>query len=324
MVAGVPWVETPSLSFTARHEASQADDALAVLEDLEQHRGTAGGAAAARAGERHGGPARLTAPAAVREPAAGGHAPTRLAGRAPVHGGLVPEPARCTPSRRRRCARSPRARTPSARCCSALAAPTRRWRSAPTTRCCRLPRAPARCCALLREAWLPEGAAQHFAGQVPFLRAAIATRLRAGRRQVPARPARRRPDRRNAVRPAAAGARRARLRAARHASRGRPARGARGGVRRLAGRDRRRLARAPRAARNSCAGRLARALIPQSARFRPRPATYEACERLTRRQLSCAAAPSPARPRSARWPSRGRPTGRAPVVPPAPAAPPGR
>ena len=35
----MPWVETPSLSFTARHEASQADDALAVLEDLEQHRG---------------------------------------------------------------------------------------------------------------------------------------------------------------------------------------------------------------------------------------------------------------------------------------------
>src|SRR5688572_10844664 len=38
MVGDVPWVETPSLSFTARHEASQSDDALAVLEDLEQHR----------------------------------------------------------------------------------------------------------------------------------------------------------------------------------------------------------------------------------------------------------------------------------------------
>lgn len=32
------WAETTSLSFTARHEAGQADDALAVLESLESHR----------------------------------------------------------------------------------------------------------------------------------------------------------------------------------------------------------------------------------------------------------------------------------------------
>ena len=32
------WVETTSLSFTARHEAAQADDAIAVLEALEEHR----------------------------------------------------------------------------------------------------------------------------------------------------------------------------------------------------------------------------------------------------------------------------------------------
>jgi hypothetical protein len=32
------WVETGSLSFTARHEASQSDDALALLEDLEGYR----------------------------------------------------------------------------------------------------------------------------------------------------------------------------------------------------------------------------------------------------------------------------------------------
>jgi hypothetical protein len=38
---------------------------------------------------------------------------------------------------------------------------------------------------MLRHAWLSEGAAQHFAGQVPFLRAAIATRLRSGRVKVP-------------------------------------------------------------------------------------------------------------------------------------------
>lgn len=32
------WVETTSLSFTARHEGSQSDSALAVLDDLERHR----------------------------------------------------------------------------------------------------------------------------------------------------------------------------------------------------------------------------------------------------------------------------------------------
>ena len=31
-------METASLSFTARHESAQADDAIAVLEDLEDHR----------------------------------------------------------------------------------------------------------------------------------------------------------------------------------------------------------------------------------------------------------------------------------------------
>ena len=39
---------------------------------------------------------------------------------------------------------------------------------------------------LLRHAWLAEGAAQYFSGQVPFLRAAIAMRLRAGPGAVPA------------------------------------------------------------------------------------------------------------------------------------------
>jgi hypothetical protein len=34
----VPWTETPSLSFTARHEAAQSDAAVAVLESLEAHR----------------------------------------------------------------------------------------------------------------------------------------------------------------------------------------------------------------------------------------------------------------------------------------------
>jgi hypothetical protein len=37
-VAGVSWVETESLSFTARHESSQADDAARMLDDLESFR----------------------------------------------------------------------------------------------------------------------------------------------------------------------------------------------------------------------------------------------------------------------------------------------
>src|SRR5687767_4908484 len=32
------WTETPSLSFTARHESTQSDAAIAVLEALETHR----------------------------------------------------------------------------------------------------------------------------------------------------------------------------------------------------------------------------------------------------------------------------------------------
>ena len=38
IIAPVPWVETASLSFTARHEASHAEDAEEVLEALEEHR----------------------------------------------------------------------------------------------------------------------------------------------------------------------------------------------------------------------------------------------------------------------------------------------
>ena len=74
-------------------------------------------------------------------------------------------------------------------------------------------------------------------------------------------------------------------------------------------RDRRRLARASRAPRDARAGRLAGALARRSSGRRP--ATYdEAWNVSPDASSSCAAAPSPARPRSARWPSRGRPTGR--------------
>lgn len=39
----MPWVESDSLSFSARHESSQADDAARVLDDLEAFRAQLGG-----------------------------------------------------------------------------------------------------------------------------------------------------------------------------------------------------------------------------------------------------------------------------------------
>jgi hypothetical protein len=34
----VPWVETNSPSFTARHDSEHADDAVRILDDLEEFR----------------------------------------------------------------------------------------------------------------------------------------------------------------------------------------------------------------------------------------------------------------------------------------------
>jgi hypothetical protein len=183
----VPWVETPSLSFTARHEASQSDDALAVLEDLEQQRTrleellprVPGGVTvilhdsllqllfaspllaitrrvASRAARRYmvgwyrtGEVHALSAPA-LREISAG-------------------------PDSERGLLLSPR------RAYTALAIGTNNPLLPPPAR-------PGQLSRLLRVAWLAEGAAQHFSGQVPFLRPAIAMRLRAGRPKFPPGP----------------------------------------------------------------------------------------------------------------------------------------
>ena len=83
------WVETTSLSFTARHEAGQADDAVAVLEALEAHRGRARGAVPAAPRQRHGRPPRLAAAARAGAALPSARAAARLAGGAPVHGRLV-------------------------------------------------------------------------------------------------------------------------------------------------------------------------------------------------------------------------------------------
>ena len=213
------WVETTSLSFTARHESAQTDDAIAVLEDLEEHRNHLERAVPAPARERHGRPARLAAPALAGAPAAAGLAQPCRAARRGATWRAGTGPARCTRSRR------PMLRALSAgpdserACCSARGAPTRRWSWASTTRCCRRPAGPARVSpALLRHAWLAEGAAQYFSGQVPLLRAAIAMRLRQGRVPFPPGRAGRAAAGGQRVRPARARARRARLRAARDPS----------------------------------------------------------------------------------------------------------
>jgi hypothetical protein len=180
----MPWVETPSLSFTARHEASQGDDALAVLDDLEEHRTrleallprVPGGVTvilhdspvqllfaspmlalmrriASRAARRYmvgwhrSGEVHTLSPPALRE----------IAGGPDSERALLLSPLRTY---------------------TALAIGTNNPLLPPPAR-------PGTVSRLLRRAWLAEGAAQHFSGQVPFLRAAIAMRLRAGRVRFP-------------------------------------------------------------------------------------------------------------------------------------------
>ena len=180
----VPWVETPSLSFTARHEASQADDALAVLEDLEQHR-------------THLEELLPRVPANVTVVLH--DSPVQLLFASPMLGvvrRLTSRAARrymvgwyrtgevhtlASPALRDISAGpdSERALLLSARrTYTALAIGTNNPLLPP-------PAGPGQLMRLLRTAWLSEGAAQHFAGQVPFMRAAIATRLRTGRVKFP-------------------------------------------------------------------------------------------------------------------------------------------
>jgi hypothetical protein len=180
----VPWVETPSLSFTARHEASQSDDALAVLDDLEQHRTrleellprVPGGVTVIL----HDSPVQLLFASpmlAVMRRVASRASRRYMVGwyrTGEVH--TLSSPAlrdiSAGPDSERALLLSPR------RTYTALAIGTNNPLLPPPSR-------PGRVLRLLRTAWLAEGAAQHFSGQVPYLRAAIATRLRAGRVRFP-------------------------------------------------------------------------------------------------------------------------------------------
>jgi hypothetical protein len=173
----VSWTETPSLSFIARHEASHADGALAVLESLEAHR------------ERLEGlfprvPANVTVilhdstlqlslaqplwPLARRL--------SSPAGRRYMAGWFSREEVHVlAPHVLRRMAAGPESLH------ALMLAPERSYTqlviglnnpSLPP------PFHPRNLSGLARRAWIAEGAAQHFCGQLRYLRAPIARRLR--------------------------------------------------------------------------------------------------------------------------------------------------
>jgi hypothetical protein len=181
------WTETASLSFSARHEASQIDAALAVLEALEAHRSRLADlfpqAPANVTVVLHDSPlqlalahpqlllARRLASPAARRYMAGCYTTSE------VHS--------LAPAALRRLAAGPDslkalALTPE-RVYTLLVVGTNSSLFPPPFR-------PAASMRLLRLAWLADGAAQFLAGQVPYLRAALARRLRGRPPELPPRP----------------------------------------------------------------------------------------------------------------------------------------
>jgi hypothetical protein len=181
------WTETASLSFSARHETSQVDAALAVLEALEAHR--------TRLEELfpqvpsnvtvvlHDSPlqlalahpqlllARRLASPAARRYMAGWYTTSE------VHS-LAPQVLRrlaAGPDSLKALALTPE------RVYTLLVVGTNSPLLPPPFR-------PAAFARLLRLAWLADGAAQFLAGQVPHLRAALARRLRGRPPDLPPRP----------------------------------------------------------------------------------------------------------------------------------------
>jgi hypothetical protein len=180
----VAWAETPSLSFTARHEAGQADDALAVLESLETHRENLEELFPRVPGnvtvvlhdswlqlafaQPYLPLARRLAVPAARRYMAGWYGANEIHTLAPAGlrasaggpdslGALLLTPQRAY---------------------TMLVVGVNNAQLPPPFR-------PRAFLPLLRSAWLLEGAAQFFSGQVPLLRAAIAIRLREGRMRFP-------------------------------------------------------------------------------------------------------------------------------------------
>jgi hypothetical protein len=180
------WTETTSLSFTARHESAQSDAAIAVLESLETHR--------AMLEELFpSAPANVTVvlhDSVLQLALAQPYYPiartlTAPAGRRYTAGWFgAKEVHTLAPSTLRKLAAGPDSRqalmlTPE-RMYTLLVVGANNPLLPPPFR-------PATFRNYWRLAWLAEGAAQYFSGQLPHLRAAIARRLRSGAPSFPPR-----------------------------------------------------------------------------------------------------------------------------------------
>lgn len=176
------WVETASLSFVARHESAQATAVHAVLDDLERFRAELEGTFARVPGEisvvMHPRPAMLALAAPwlplarmVSAPAGRRYFAGWFA-RGEIHV-LAPEAlerrASGVPGSREALTRTPRHEY------AHIVLGANNASMPP-------PFTPAGFRRYVRNAWVCEGAAAHFAGQVPHLRAAVARRLREGGR----------------------------------------------------------------------------------------------------------------------------------------------
>jgi hypothetical protein len=183
----VSWIETTSLSFTARHDSAQADDAGAVLEDLEAHRNRLEELFPRLPGNvtviLHDSPLQLwlAHPMLLGSRWMAGRAARRYVAagyRADEVHTLSPPVLRALAAG----ADSERAMLLSPiRAYTALVVGVNNPLLPPPGR-------PGPAWRALRHPWLGQGAAQYFAGQVPLLRAAIAMRLRQGRVPFPPGP----------------------------------------------------------------------------------------------------------------------------------------
>jgi hypothetical protein len=183
----VSWIETASLSFTARHDSAQADDAAAVLDDLEAHRNRLEELFPRLPGNvtviLHDSPAQLwlAHPMLLLSRRMASRSARRYVAawyRADEVHTLSPPVLRAQaagPDSARAMLLSPR------RAYTALVVGVNNPLLPPPGR-------PAAHLRALRRPWVLHGAAQHFAGQVPLLRAAIAMRLRQGRIPFPPGP----------------------------------------------------------------------------------------------------------------------------------------
>jgi len=176
------WVETASLSFVARHESAQAGAAHAVLDDLERFRAELEGTFERVPGEISvvihprsamlalAAPwlplARMVSAPAGRRYFAGWFARKEIHVLAPE---ALERRASGVPGSREALALTPRHEY------SHLVLGANNVSMPP-------PFTPAGFRRYVRNAWVCEGAASHFAGQVPHLRAAVARRLREGGR----------------------------------------------------------------------------------------------------------------------------------------------